>query len=185
MKKVVAAVVVVAVVVAAVGLYFVLRGDEYELRLTQQEIQEKLDQKFPFSKRHLLLFEVTYSNPKVTLAEGSDRIRFSIDADLSNLATSDGQHLSGACEVAAGLRYDAEQHAFFLIDPEIEKLDIAGLPVELTPKVQQAMRATAEEVLTRRAAYTLRPTDPKKAAARAVLKSVEVENGVLVITLGL
>src|SRR5262245_56240050 len=63
MKKALPAIVVV-VVVAAVGLYFVLRGEEYELRLTQQEIQEKLDQKFPFSKRHLLLFEATYSNPK-------------------------------------------------------------------------------------------------------------------------
>jgi hypothetical protein len=184
MKKVAAAIVVV-VLVAAVSLYFVLRGDEYELRLTQQEIQDRFDEKFPFSKRHLLLFEVTYSNPKVILTEGSDRIRFSTDAELSNFATSGGQRLSGSCEVVAGLRYDAEQHAFFLIDPEIEKLDIAGLPVELTPKVQQAMVATAEEVLTRRPVYTLRPTDLKKAAARAVLKSVKVENGVLVIALGL
>jgi hypothetical protein len=184
MKKVIAAIVVV-VLVAAVGLYVVLRVDEYELRLTQQEIQEKLDPKFPFSKRHLLLFEVTYSNPKVIFTEGSDRLRFSIDAELSNFATSDGQHLNGSCEVVAGLRYDAEQHAFFLIDPEIEKLDIAGLPVELTPKVQQALRASAEEVLTRRPVYTLRPTDLKKAAARAVLKSVLVEKGELVITLGL
>jgi Protein of unknown function (DUF1439) len=184
MKKI-AAVIVVLVIVAAVGAYVVLRGEEYELRLTQQQIQEKLDQIFPMTKRHLLLFEVDYSNPKVILTEGSDRIRFSLDAVLSNFATTSGQRLSGSCEMVAGLRYDADRHAFFLTDPVIEKLDLGGLPVELTPKVEQAFKATAEEVLDIRPVYTLRPTDLKKAAARAVLKSVLVEKGELVITLGL
>jgi hypothetical protein len=183
-KKAAAAIVVI-VIAAAVGAFLLLRGEEYEVRLTQEQIQERLDQIFPVTKRHLLVFEVTYRNPRVTLSEGSDRIRFSIDAELGNLTTNAGERLSGSCEIVTGLRYDAEQYAFFLVDPTIEKLALAGLPIGMTPKVEQALRATAEEVLASRPVYTLRPTDLKKTAARAVLKSVEVESGQLVITLGL
>jgi len=71
----------VLLVLAAGAAYFLLRGETYEIRLTEQELQERFDQKFPISRKYLLIFDVTYSNPKVHFVEGSDRIQFGLNTD--------------------------------------------------------------------------------------------------------
>ena len=184
MKKALAAVAIL-LVVAAGAAYFILRGETYEIRLTEQQIQERLDQKFSITKKYLLIFDVTYKNPRVALVEGSDRIQFSLATELSFPLGSERKTVSGESQVTAGLRYDPERYQFYLVDPQIDRLDIQGIPAALTEKSENALKAVATEVLERYPIYTIKPTDIKKATARMILKSVVVRNGELVITLGL
>jgi hypothetical protein len=56
---------VVLLLLAGVAGYFLMRGEEFEIRLTQQEIQERLDQKFPLTKKYL------FSSTSPTRTQGS------------------------------------------------------------------------------------------------------------------
>jgi hypothetical protein len=183
-KKALAAAAVL-LAVAAVATYFFLKGETYEIRLTEQQIQERLDQKFPIAKKYLLIFDVTYSNPKVHLVEGSDRIQFGLETGLTFPFEGETKTLTGDSQLTAGLRYDADRHEFYLVDPQIDGLDIGGIPPALTAKSEAVLKAVALQVLERYPVYTIKPTDIKKVTARMILKSVVARNGELVITLGL
>jgi len=175
---------VVLLLLAAVAGYFLLCGEEFEIRLTQQEIQERLDQKFPLTKKYLFLIDVTYSNPRVTLVSGDDRVRFSLDAALGNLTPGNGDKVQGSPEVVAGVRYDAARYEFYLVDPVISSLEINGLPESIAPRAQKALQAVIQEYLDHFPIYKLQPTDIKKATAGMIVKRVRVDNGELVFTLG-
>ena len=61
-------VVLLAVVVLALGgLYYYFSGKEYVYRFSEQQLQERLSAKLPFSKRYLFIFEVTLDKPRITL----------------------------------------------------------------------------------------------------------------------
>ena len=55
---------------------YVLKGQTYVIELTEQQIQEKLDARFPMEKSHLRILVLTLSQPGVRLVEGSDRVTF-------------------------------------------------------------------------------------------------------------
>jgi uncharacterized protein DUF1439 len=144
----------VLLVVAAGAAYFLLKGETYEIRLTEQQIQERLDQRFPIVKRYLLIFDVTYSNPKFHLVEGSDRIQFGLETELTLPFGGESKTLTGNTQTTAGLRYDADRHELYLVDPQIERLDIQGIPPALTAKAEAALKAVAQAVLERYPIYT-------------------------------
>jgi Protein of unknown function (DUF1439) len=175
----------ILLVLAAAAAYFILKGETYEIRLTEQQIQERLDQKFPIAKKYLLIFDVAYSNPKVHLVEGSDRIQFGLETGLTFPFGGETKTLTGDSQIRAGLRYDAASHEFYLVDPQIDRLDIQGIPPALTTKSEAALKAVAQDILERYPVYTIKPTDIKKVTARMILKSVVANNGELIITLGL
>jgi uncharacterized protein DUF1439 len=183
-KKALAAAAVL-LVLAAGAAYFIFKGETYEIRLTEQEIQERLDQKFPIAKKYLLIFDMAYKNPEVHLVEGSDRIQFGLESGLTFPFGGETKTLAGDSQITAGLRYDADSHEFYLVDPQIDRLDIQGIPPALTAKSEAALKAVAQDVRERYPVYTIKPTDLKKVTARMILKSVVAQNGELVITLGL
>ena len=97
MKRIIVVTVILLLLAAASG-FFLLRGEEFELRVTQQDLQERLDQKFPLTKKYLFLVDVTYSNPRVTLVSGTDRVTFSLDAALGNLSSATSATIQGTAE---------------------------------------------------------------------------------------
>ena len=96
---------------------------------------------------YLLIFDVTYSNPKVHLIEGSDRIQFSLSTELTFPLGSERKTVNGDSQVTAGLRYDPDSYEFRLADPEIDKMDIQGIPPVLQVKSEAYAKAVALEVL--------------------------------------
>lgn len=163
-------------------------GERYVLAISEDQIVEKLNQKFPFEKNYFFFLNLHFSNPRLSLEEGSDRIRFGCDVH-SNIKV-DVNHeripgpLGGTALLSGQLRYEASEGAFFLDRPLVEKLDIAGLPSRYAERVNSAASKMAAEYLTRAPIYRLKSSDVKHAAARLVLKKVVVSNKKLLITLG-
>jgi hypothetical protein len=60
--------------VGLAGLLWYLHGKRYEVVITQEQIDEALRARFPVTKKHLLIFRVTNSNPHVTLLPESNRV---------------------------------------------------------------------------------------------------------------
>ncbi len=180
-----AAVVVVVVLAIAAGAYFYFSGKEYTFRFTEDQLQEKLAKKLPFTKTYLLILVVTLDNPRVTLREGSSRVQAGLDVFLNIQIGEEPKPFGGSIDASGVPAYVPEEGAFYLTDPVIENLAVQGIPAKYAARVNSILTKAVARYYAERPIYTLKNTNIKQSAARLVLKGVIVENGELVITLGL
>jgi hypothetical protein len=152
------------------------------IELTPGQIQEKLDAKFPISKRYLLVFNLTLADPRVALSEGSDRVGFGITAKTN--VRVNRKDLTGEAYVTSRIRYYPEEGSLRLVDPRVEEFLISLLPEEYEDEVLAAADLAAAEVLTDYELYRLDQADFKQRLAKLVIRDVVVRNGRLRIMLG-
>ncbi|MFA9462455.1 DUF1439 domain-containing protein [Thiohalorhabdus sp. Cl-TMA] len=167
------------------GAYYYFSGGGYVVRLTEPEIQKKLDEQLPLTKTYLVIIQVTLNNPEIDLVEGSDRVRAGLDVELNIAGYQGSKPLEGTVDVSSGILYRAEKGQFFLSDPVIENLKVQGIPEEYLKKAKKALTEALAEYYKDQPIYTLDPDDMRQAVARMVLKDVSVENKQLVLTLGI
>ncbi len=184
MKKAIILVLVILITLLA-GSYLYFSGKEYVIRLSEFDIQAKLEEKLPLSKTYLFIIQVTLNNPRVILENGSSKVTAGLDVIINIRLNNNPEHLGGSVDVSGGVVYLAEKGQFFLTDPVVESLTIQGLSPKYSDKVSIALTKALAEYYKRNPIYTLKATDIKQAAARLVLKDVIVENQELVITLGI
>jgi len=175
--------VILVLILAGAYLYFV--GKEYEFRFSESEIQQTLETNLPLTRTYLIIIQVTLSNPRVQLENGSNRVNAGLDVGLNITINQNPEPLGGSIDVSGGVRYVSEDGQFFLSDPVIEQLHIQGIPDQYTDKANSALTKALAEFYREHPIYTLSAYDAKQAVARMVLKNVVVENKELVVTLGI
>ena len=168
-----------------IAAYFYFSGKEYSVRLTEPEIQNKLAEKLPLTKTYLFIFQLTLSNPRVLLKEGSSSVNAGLDVVLNITIGKNSKTLGGTVDVSGGIRYASQSGQFFLTNPKIEKFQIQGINPKHTNKVNASITNFLTDYYQKNAIYTLKYDDSKQAVTRMVLKDVIVENKELVITLGI
>src|SRR6266404_2787778 len=126
-----------AFVLGLAGILLYFHGRRYDVIITQSQIDEALRTRFPVSMKYLLIFQITYSNPHVTLLPESNRIEVGLDADLDIKLRDQPKRLGGTAVVTTGVTFQSETHQFYLSDPEIKKLALQGIPQEHLDKVTQ------------------------------------------------
>jgi hypothetical protein len=174
---------VLAVLLGGTFVYF--KGKRYAVVITQAQIDAGLSERFPATKRHLLIFSITYSNPKVTLLEGSDRIQVGVDATLNIRINGEPKELGGGATVTSAIRYDGERHEFFLDDAVFDRLEIQGVPDKWLQQVTDFASKTAKESIETRPVYRLEAKDSKTAAAKLLLKGIEIHDQAIHVILGI
>ncbi len=182
-KSLLVAVSVIAIL--ALGAYSYFSGKEYVVRMSEAEIREKLGEKLPLTKSYFLIIQITLQNPRVFLEDGAKRVSAGVDVLLNITVDKNPKPLGGTVDVSGGVSYKADKGEFFLTTPEIESLEIQGIPDKYLTKVNQALTKALSKYYEENPIYTLRSTDAKQAVARMVLKDVVIENKELVITLGI
>ena len=183
--KITAIIAVVILVALAAGTYYYFSGKEYIVRLSESDIQKKLEEKLPLRKTYLLIIEVTLNNPRVHLENGSDRVRAGLDVEFNITLNKILKPVGGTVDASAGIRYMAENGQFFLTNPIIENLEVQGVPEKYTDKINVALTKAIAEYYARHPIYILKTSDTKQALAKMVLQDVIVENNDLVVTLGI
>jgi hypothetical protein len=176
---------VCALALLLAGAFWYFRDKQYHVVITQKQIDDALQAKFPVSKTHLALFHLTYSNPQVTLLPDSDRIEIGLDAQLSIKLREESKPFGGRALMTTGLEYRHEAKQFFLANPEIKKLTLQGVPQQYLDKATVLSSNFVSEYLQRFPVYTLKATDIKTTAARLLLKDVQVRSNEVHVTLGL
>ena len=176
-------VIAAALALAAVaGLLLHFAGKEYVYRFSEAQLQQKLGERLPLTRRFLVFFEVTLSQPRLHLQDGADRVAMGIDVALG---LGNNGPLGGSIDVSGGVRYDGGLGAFFLTDPVIERVAVQGIPEKYAGKAREALTMALAAYYAERPIYTLNATDARQAAGRLVLRKVGIENRELVVTLGL
>ncbi len=183
MKKVI--IVALVLVLLFAGGFLYVRNKQYNVIITQQQIDDALQKKFPVTKTHLLIFRITYSNPHLTLLPDSNRIEVGLDAEVSIKILNEAKKLGGTVLVTSALAFRSETKQFFLASPQINKLEIQGVPQQYLDKVTDFASIAAREYLQEFPVYTLKAKDTKTAAAKLLLKDVQVKSREIHVTLGL
>jgi hypothetical protein len=179
------AITLVTLSVLLAGTFFYFNGKRYVVVISQEQIDSTLANRFPVSKKHLLIFNITYSNPQVTLLEDHDRIQVGLDATLNIRLNKEPKELGGGCTITSGIRYDSETQEFFLDDAKFDRLEIQGIPDAYLDQVTQFASEAAREFLTSKAIYRLKAGDTKTSTAKLLLKDVQVRGKSVHVTLGL
>lgn len=148
------------------------------IALTEAELQRRVVERFPVTRALPLGAELTLSNPVVSLADTSGRLRMLTDAVVS---VPGARPLTGQADVSGSVRFDREQGRFLLDEPRLEALQVPGLPQGYAGLARQAANAAVSAAVQSLTLHTLTDEDFAQRYARRFLKSVRVENRKLLL----
>lgn len=150
------------------------------MELTQSELQEKLNAKFPI-KQDLVVVDVRLDSPEVALRKGSDRIALGLGVWVSSKLTSNKR--IGTVALSSKLDYNRETQEVLLVQPRLEDLDLSLMGRAYAEPIRQAVNLILPVLegtpLTRIGADALGGT-----GAGWVLKDVDVGDERVIVTLG-
>ncbi len=191
------------IIICFAAFLYLSWGKEYVVTLTEEEILAKVAPRFPFKKTYFFLVQLEFTNPRLELEEGSDRIRMGVDVTTGinldykeTISRNGGEEiethsekikdpLSGTALISGNIRYDRDDGKFYLDHASVEKLAIVGIPALFASKVNEAANKAAAEFLKSHPIYQLKTSDVKQAITKLVLKNVVVKSKTVVITLGI
>ncbi len=187
-------------------------GDNFSLKviIPQVAIQKSVDGYFPMATKDDPDWEapvdITLSDAKVILKDGSDQIGFDIkivvdspNSDESKIATPklpgpplpkggppqlEARTIEGSVSIFVGLRYESAEAKFYCLDPKIQELHFDELPDQFDEPVRRATERLLTEYLARNSVYTLTDDQTSTSATKAVLKSIKIEDGTAYAELG-
>ncbi|MCD8522074.1 MAG: DUF1439 domain-containing protein [Saccharospirillaceae bacterium] len=163
---------------AASLLLFSVVAQAYEIRLSEQQLQQQLNRQMPLSQRQGMV-TLTLSHPKLDLLPSGNRLSLQTNAVI---ATSIGLQSSGQLTVEGKIRYDKALYSFFIEEPVIRQLDIDGLAPALQPQLTALAQKALTPALTGQPVYTLSDQDVTQAMARMMLQSLTItETEVLLV----
>ena len=121
------------------------------LEFSAQQIQDAIASKFPQERCPLPLTCIQLQNPKIVLAEASDRITMGFDTRVNILQ----QSVTGTALVSAKPRFQASTGEIYLDDSRVESLNFKGVPTRVTDLLSQYGAGLVKQSLERTPIYTL------------------------------
>jgi len=174
-----------AIVLVLAGALYYFHGREFDVTITQQQIDDALAAHFPVTKTNLLILHVTYSNPHATLLPESGRSEVGVDAELEFKLREQPKKFTGSAVMTTGLSYRYETKQFFLADPKVSKSTFQGVPQQYLDKTTNFVSAAVREHVQKIPVYTIKPKDVKTKVVRLILKDVQIKDGVIHAKLGI
>lgn len=152
---------------------------DYTLEMTEQEIQTKIAAFMPLEiKKYFVTVKI--SDPKIDLIKETNEIGLFANIEANTLGGIQGK---GKVMIKGTLQYDVHQGAFYFNNPTIINLAIDNVPESMIPKVQNIAQVTLANVMAVYPVYQFKDDNLKHNLAKAVLKSLEVKNETLLLTL--
>lgn len=178
---------------AALGIVLIScsGGINKKFVLTRDQIQAKVERKFPIEKMTLGMLKVMVTSPDTVLEPTSDRIGMKAEVavkppDIGNIfGGAGGEPYKGIVHIEGDVDYIPAEGKFYFTNGVVKDLEVAALPAEYKEPTLALINEAARENLARVELMTLNEADLKERAAKYLLKSVKVKAGQLEILLGL
>ena len=148
------------------------------LDFSAKQIQDAIAPKFPAENCPLPVTCIKLQNPKITLADASERITLSFDTAVSLV----GQPTTGTAVVSAKPRYQASTGEIFLDDSRIENLVFKDVSPKILDAITKYGSALAKQSLERTAIYGFKSAQADKIAKMGIA-DVRVVDGKLRVAL--
>ena len=175
---------VFALVLAAcstLGVVGALLGNQ--VNFTQPQLQSSLDRNFPKEYDKLGgLVSLTLMNPRLSIPQGSNRLRLDFDVGLGALG-SDSSQARGRFALTSALRWDPTTRGLHLQDPAIESVDVPALGGMMNTTSRQLLNSWLSDYARDEPVYRFDNSLLDRIGARRI-GSTEIENGQVVVNLG-
>lgn len=150
-----------------------------EIRFSRSELQQGIESYMPYSHQHPF-FQLTINQPQLTLLSEEQRLRIRAHIDL---ITALGSANQGWLTLDGKLRYQADNHSFYIDDLRLIDLEVEGIIPEFKPRILKVVQELVSPLLSGQPLYTLKDNDMQEALAKMMLRSIKIENNQVVAVL--
>lgn len=126
-----------------------------EIEIPVSRLEKSVQKNFPFNARYLELFDVTLSNPRLSLQPASERLVVALEAKVMPPLLK--MPWQGELIVSGGLRIDPERRAVMLTEPRLENIRLDAATGSYTVRLARLGTLLAEDLLTDMVLYTFAP----------------------------
>lgn len=130
---------------------------ERSVRISSQQIQQKLNAKLTQTFTVLKVFQVQLSNALVSLDPATGRVHTLMDAQLSSGLLS--QAATGKLGFSGLLQFDAGRQAVLLDQPEVDLVQLDGASPEVAGMVDKYAKQAASRWLKDVVLYQVKPEE--------------------------
>jgi len=155
-------------------------GDQKVL-ISDQVVQQKLNERLSVPISLLQIFNLQLSNTKVAFDEASNRMRVTLDSDLTSSLFKD--HYTGNAVISGLVDYDPARQAVVLKEPAVETLAFDKLNTKQVDLFSAFAKAIGSEMLNGLVLYKVDPADLNVNGTQYVPKSLDMTAQGLQITL--
>lgn len=142
----------------ALGLGACAGAGPRTVELSQARLQELVARRFPVDRRLLDAIDLTLDSPRVGLHPEANRI--SVEVALRAHGGGPIQtRMSGSLLVSESLRFEPSDNTVRLVDVQVERFVIDGLPASWQRQLDRIGKPLARGLLEDQVLYTLRPKD--------------------------
>ncbi|MDN4573025.1 DUF1439 domain-containing protein [Pandoraea cepalis] len=127
-----------------------------EYTMTRQDIEAAVGKRFPTTLNYGQLLSVELTHPKIGFNPQANRVITQIDAQLQNVLLQ-GQPLAGVLSLSSALKYDPVTRAVLLDNPNVERVDVNGMPPAYDQQLTAIGGSLAQQVLNQYPIYTFKP----------------------------
>jgi Protein of unknown function (DUF1439) len=127
------------------------------VEVSQAQLQQWVDRKFPLDNRLLELLDVRLATPRLTLRSESNRIATDFEVTVSDRLFKSPHR--GALALDYALRFEPSDNTVRATKVRIERVEIDGAPALLQRQLDRIALRLAEQALDEQPVYTLRSKD--------------------------
>lgn len=154
-----------------------------EVTFSQPQLQQSLNRNFPKHYEKLGgLVSVTLLNPRLSIPQGSNRLRLDFDLGLGALG-SDSNRPSGSFALTSALRFDPTTRGLHLQDPTIENVNVPSLGGMMNSSTRGLLNSWLADYARDEPVYRFDNNLLDRLGARRI-GSTDIENGAVVVHLG-
>jgi hypothetical protein len=168
------------VLLSAMLCSFYAQGFEQKLQFSEAQLQEKLQVMTPI-ERQTLFANIVLTDAKLHLLDKENQLSVKAFLDVTAFG---GLHGSGHVTVQGSIIYNASEGAFYLDNAKLVQLHVDQLSKETVTQLKPVLQDIISQSLQSQPIYRLQDDDMRQALLKASLKSVEVKQKTLFVTLG-
>lgn len=151
------------------------------VNITEEQIQQKLNEKLSVPFSLLKIFDVNLSNSIVKFDQETGRMHIAMDTNLSSALFNESA--AGQLDISGKLRFDAASNSIVLDAPKVENFNLDGLDGKQASLFNALAKVVGEKMLTGLALYTVKPGDLTVGTTQYTPKDMQITDKGLQLTL--
>lgn len=171
----------IIVMISALTLACTTLSGDQTVMVSEQLVQEKLNERLAVPVSLLKIFDIQLSNAVVNFDEQSGRMQVGLDSELTSKLFK--ENYPGKVSISGKLDYDASKQAVVLLEPAIEQFSFATLDTKQVDILNAFAGAMGGELLNGLVLYEVKPESLNVNGTQYAPKELKLTQQGLQITL--